>query len=91
MEYSFAEKINITLLWSGGGRVDDRERKLQMATSAEWHEGYAQMSESARNFSRAVKSVQEELEAVNWYNKHLRTYLFTEGDITQIEEQAENP
>ena len=101
-----------------------------MATSAEWHEDYSQMSESARNFSRAVKSVQEELEAIDWYNqraestteeqlrrilehnrdeeiehaammleylrrinpvfdKHLRTYLFTEGDITKIEGEAE--
>src|SRR5687768_3966966 len=101
-----------------------------MATSAEWHEDYAQMSEEARNFSRAVKSVQEELEAVDWYNqraeatedeqlrrilehnrdeeiehammgleylrrispvfdRHMRTYLFTEGDITEIEEQTE--
>ena len=101
-----------------------------MATSAEWHESYEEMSELALNFSRAVKSVQEELEAVDWYNqraqatkdeqlrrilehnrdeeiehammglaylrrispvfdKHMRTYLFTEGDITEIEEQAE--
>ena len=101
-----------------------------MATSAEWHEDYTKMSEEALNFSRAVKSVQEELEAVDWYNqraqattdqqlrrilehnrdeeiehammtleylrrlntvydKHMRTYLFTEGDITEIEEQAE--
>ena len=27
------------------------------------------MSEDARNFSRAIKSVQEELEAVDWYNQ----------------------
>ncbi len=101
-----------------------------MATSAEWHEDYDRMSEGARNFSRAVKSVQEELEAVDWYNqragatqdeqlrrilehnrdeeiehammaleylrrinpvfdKHMRTYLFTEGDILEIEEKAE--
>jgi hypothetical protein len=105
-------------------------RRKIMATSAEWHESYEQMSELALNFSRAVKSVQEELEAVDWYNqraqatkdeqlrrilehnrdeeiehammgleylrrinpvfdKHMRTYLFTEGDITEIEEQAE--
>ena len=98
-----------------------------MATSAEWHEDYASMSEQARNFSRAVKSVQEELEAVDWYNqraqatkddslrkilehnrdeevehammtleylrrtnpvfaKHMKTYLFTTADITEIEE-----
>jgi ferritin-like protein len=87
------------------------------------------MSEKALDFSRAVKSVQEELEAVDWYNqraqatkdgelrrilehnrdeeiehammgleylrrmnpvfdKHMRTYLFTEGDITAIEEKS---
>ncbi len=102
-----------------------------MATSSEWHEDYSRMSEDALNFSRAVKSVQEELEAVDWYNqraqatrdeqlkrilahnrdeeiehammgleylrrispvfdKHMRTYLFTEGDITAIEEKAED-
>jgi uncharacterized protein len=102
-----------------------------MATSAEWHEDYDRMSEQARDFSRAVKSVQEELEAVDWYNqraqatkdaqlrrilehnrdeeiehammgleylrrinpvfdKHMRTYLFTEGDITAIEEKADD-
>ena len=100
-----------------------------MATSAEWHEDYDKMSEAALNFSRAVKSVQEELEAVDWYNqraqattdqqlrrilehnrdeeiehasmtleylrrvspvfdKHLRTYLFTEGDIVEVEEKT---
>ena len=102
-----------------------------MATSAEWHESYEKMSEETLNFSRAVKSVQEELEAVDWYNqraevtkdkqlrrilehnrdeeiehammaleylrrinpvfdKHMRTYLFTEGDILEIEARAED-
>ncbi len=102
-----------------------------MATSAEWHEDYERMSDEARDFSRAVKSVQEELEAVDWYNqragathdkqlrrilehnrdeeiehavmgleylrrvsptfdRHMRTYLFTEGDILDIEEAAED-
>jgi uncharacterized protein len=101
-----------------------------VATSGEWHEGYEGMSEETRNFSRALKSLQEELEAVDWYNqrveatkdeqlrrilahnrdeeiehammaleylrrmnpafdKHMRTYLFTEGDILEIEEKAE--
>jgi ferritin-like protein len=101
-----------------------------MATSAEWHEQYDKMSDASRNFSRAIKSVQEELEAVDWYNqraeattdeqlkkilehnrdeeiehavmalewlrrnnsafdKQMRTYLFTEGDILEIEEAAE--
>ena len=100
-----------------------------MATSAEWHEDYGKMSEATLNFSRALKSLQEELEAVDWYNqrvevttdeqlrrilahnrdeeiehammaleylrrvnpvfdRHMRTYLFTEGDITEIEEKA---
>lgn len=100
-----------------------------MATSAEWHEDYDAMTEDARNFSRAVKSVQEELEAVDWYNQragatsdmqlrkilehnrdeeiehaimtlewlrrtnpvfdvHMKTYLFTEGDILDIEKKA---
>ena len=101
-----------------------------MATSAEWHEDYSKMSERTLNFSRAIKSLQEELEAVDWYNqraeasrdeqlrrilehtrvveiehammaleylrrispvfeKHMRTYLFTEGDIVGIENEAE--
>jgi len=102
-----------------------------MATSAEWHEDYDKVSEASRNFSRAIKSVQEELEAVDWYNQraeattdkqlrkilehnrdeeiehaimslewlrrtnpkfaeHMKTYLFTEGDILEIEEKAEH-
>jgi ferritin-like protein len=101
-----------------------------MATSAEWHEDYEKMSDMSRNFSRAIKSVQEELEAVDWYNqraeattdaqlkrilehnrdeeiehaimaleylrrtntvfdKNMKTYLFTTGDILEIEEAAE--
>lgn len=100
-----------------------------MATSAEWHEGIERLSEAARDFSRAVKSLQEELEAVDWYNQraeatqdaalraillhnrneevehammvleylrrrhpvfneHMRTYLFSAGDITDIEAAA---
>ncbi|MEO7538394.1 MAG: ferritin-like domain-containing protein [Pyrinomonadaceae bacterium] len=100
-----------------------------MATSAEWHEDYENMSDGSRDFSRAIKSVQEELEAVDWYNQraeatsdlqlrkilehnrdeeiehavmalewlrrnnpkfneHMKTYLFTEGDIIEIEEKA---
>ena len=38
---------------------------------SEWHEDYEAMSEATRNFSRAVKSVIEELEAVDWYNQRL--------------------
>ncbi|HEX8473983.1 MAG TPA: encapsulin-associated ferritin-like protein [Pyrinomonadaceae bacterium] len=102
-----------------------------MATSAEWHEDYSKMSESTLNFSRAIKSLQEELEAVDWYNqraeattdkqlrrilehnrdeevehammtleylrrvspvfdKHMRAFLFTEGDIVDAEKAEED-
>ena len=101
-----------------------------MATSAEWHEDYSKMSDEALNFSRAIKSVQEELEAVDWYNQRaqatkdpqlrrilehnrdeeiehaimgleylrrvnkvfdqqMRIYLFSKGEITEVEEAAE--
>jgi ferritin-like protein len=53
-----------------------------MATSAEWHEDYDSMSEDARNFSRAVKSVQEELEAVDWYNQ--RAQATTDKQLRKI-------
>ncbi len=53
-----------------------------MATSAEWHEDYDKMSESARNFSRAIKSVQEELEAVDWYNQ--RAEVTTDEQLRKI-------
>lgn len=100
-----------------------------MATSAEWHESYERMSDAVLDFSRAVKSLQEELEAVDWYhqraqatgdealrrlllhnrneeiehammmleylrrrdpvfNEHMRTYLFSSGDIVAIEEDG---
>ncbi len=102
-----------------------------MATSSEWHENYEKMSEETLNFSRALKSLQEELEAVDWYNQrveatkddqlrrilahnrdeekehaammlewlrrhdakldeHLRTYLFTNKRLLEIEEEAES-
>ena len=117
--------------WRRTPTVARSTRRKLIATSAEWHEDYDRMSEKARDFSRAVKSVQEELEAVDWYNqraqatkdeqlrrilehnrdeeiehavmgleylrrispvfeKHMRTYLFTEGDITAIEEKAKD-
>jgi ferritin-like protein len=43
-----------------------------MATSAQWHEDYSKMSEADLNFSRAIKSLQEELEAVDWYNQRVQ-------------------
>jgi ferritin-like protein len=53
-----------------------------MATSAEWHEDYSEMSDDARNFSRAIKSVQEELEAVDWYNQ--RAQATTDEQLKKI-------
>ncbi len=98
----------------------------------EYHEPLDKLTEMDRNFHRALKSLQEELEAVDWYhqraaacqdpalreiilhnrneemehaamllewlrrnmppwNDHLRTYLFTEQPITQIEEKLDSP
>jgi uncharacterized protein len=97
---------------------------------SEYHEPYEQLSEEARNFHRALKSLQEELEAVDWYHQrwevckdeslraviahnrdeeiehavmtlewlrrnmpgfdhNLKTYLFTEAPITEVEEREE--
>ena len=97
---------------------------------SEYHEPEGELSAQARNFHRALTSLKEELEAVDWYHQRfdacrdeslravlahnrdeeiehacmalewlrrnmphwddmLRTYLFTEAPITQIEKQAE--
>ena len=53
-----------------------------MATSAEWHEDYSKMSDDDRNFSRAIKSIQEELEAVDWYNQ--RAQATTDDQLRKI-------
>jgi ferritin-like protein len=94
------------------------------------HEPADQLSADTIDLHRAIVSLMEELEAVDWYNQrvdaatdealakvlahnrdeekehaamtlewirrhdakfdeHLRTYLFTEGDILEIEEEAE--
>ena len=99
--------------------------------SAELHESEERIGAQAVDVHRAVVSIQEELEAVDWYNqraratddpelaailehhrdeekehaamllewlrrrdpaldRHLRTYLFTEGSITEIEHDAEH-
>ncbi|MBN1140268.1 MAG: hypothetical protein JXB25_00505 [Deltaproteobacteria bacterium] len=92
-----------------------------------YHEPVEQLSEHARNCTRAINSLKEELEAVDWYNQRveasqdeslkkilahnrdeemehacmvlewlrrnmggwdeqLRMYLFSEGDVTELEE-----
>jgi len=40
-----------------------------MGISSEWHEDYNKMSDKTRDFSRAIKSIIEELEAVDWYTQ----------------------
>jgi uncharacterized protein len=97
---------------------------------AEYHEPVEELGAPARDLHRALKSLQEELEAVDWYNQrvaaaadaelkallghnrdeeiehacmlvewlrrrmpgwegHLRTYLFTDKPLLEIEEAAE--
>jgi len=94
----------------------------------DYHEPYEHLDDEARNFHRALNSLKEEIEAVDWYHQRvalcqdaslrdvlahnrdeeiehacmtlewlrrnmprwdemLRTYLFTEAPITQIEEE----
>jgi uncharacterized protein len=95
------------------------------------HESEDRLGREVVDLHRAIVSIQEELEAVDWYNqrahatedgdlaailghhrdeekehammllewmrrrdpaldRHMRTYLFTEGSITEIEEDAED-
>ena len=95
---------------------------------SEFHEPPEELSEATRSYRRALNSLMEELEAVDWYqqrmdatkdeqlrkildhnrneemehacmtlewmrrnmpgwDEQLRTYLFTEGDITNLEEE----
>lgn len=95
-----------------------------------WHENYEELSPETRDLHRAITSLMEELEAVDWYQQradvtpdpdlkaviehnrdeeiehammtlewirrrhskfddNARTYLFTEGPITELEDAAE--
>ena len=101
-----------------------------MASSAGTHEPYDKLSPETLDTHRALASLMEELEAIDWYrqrmevcgdehlkailehnmneeiehasmvlewlrrrvpkmNESLKTYLFTQGDITKLEEAAE--
>ncbi len=96
-----------------------------------YHEPIEQLDGAVIDRHRAIRSIMEELEAVDWYDqrvsatddptlaavlahnrdeekehaamaiewlrrhdpvldRHLRTYLFTEGEITEIEHEAEH-
>jgi ferritin-like protein len=102
-----------------------KERKMGIA----WHAPYEMLKPETRDLARAVHSLMEELEAIDWYgqrvdvtddadlrrilehnrdeekehaamvlewirrrdpkfDEHLRTYLFSSGDILMLEEQA---
>lgn len=95
-----------------------------------WHAPYETLTAETKDMARAIQSLMEELEAIDWYgqrvdvtdddelrrvlehnrdeekehasmllewirrrdpkfNEALRTYLFTTGDLTAIEEEAE--
>lgn len=96
----------------------------------QYHEPVGELTQQDRNYVRALMSLKEEIEAVDWYHQRvatcpdpqlksilahnrdeeiehavmalewlrrnmpgwdeqMRTYLFTEGDVTAIEEAAE--
>lgn len=96
-----------------------------------WHAPYELLKPETRDLSRAIHSLMEELEAIDWYgqrmdvtdddelrrtlehnrdeekehaamvlewirrrdpkfDEHLRTYLFTTGDLLEIEEHKES-
>jgi len=98
----------------------------------DFHEPPEELEESTRTYRRALHSLMEELEAIDWYqqridatkdeqlksilahnreeeiehacmtlewirrnmdgwDEELRTYLFTEGDITELEDEDESP
>ncbi|HYW75157.1 MAG TPA: ferritin-like domain-containing protein [Gammaproteobacteria bacterium] len=100
-----------------------------MANSVGYHEPLDELSPKTRQMHQALTSLQEELEAVDWYqqradactdsalkeillhnmreeiehacmalewlrrnsetfNKELRTYLFSKGEITHVEEEG---
>ena len=100
-------------------------------TSEGYHEPIELLDDDVMDRHRAIRSIMEELEAVDWYDQrvkatkdpelaailahnrdeekehaamtlewlrrrdakldeHLRTYLFTEGDLLEIEEEAEH-
>ena len=97
-----------------------------------WHAPYEKLKPETHDMARAIQSLMEELEAIDWYGQRvdvtnddglrrilehnrdeekehasmllewirrrdpkfdaaLKTYLFTSGDITEIEEESEKP
>ena len=65
-----------------------------------YHEPVQLLNEKDKNIVRALNSLKEEIEAIDWYNQRvvtsqdqelkdeeLRTYLFKDGSITDLEEK----
>ncbi len=48
----------------------------------EYHEPYELLDEDTRNYHRAIKSMMEELEAVDWY--HQRVVTCTDPELKQL-------
>lgn len=53
-----------------------------MATSESYHEPIAELSDETRNMHRALASLQEELEAVDWYQQ--RADACTDPELKEI-------
>ncbi len=47
---------------------------------SDYHEPFNELSEDARNYTRALNSLKEEIEAVDWYNQRV--------DVTKDKELA---
>jgi hypothetical protein len=66
-------------------------------SSAGFHESADVLQPSTKDRHRAIVSLMEELEAVDWYDQRidaawdrfLRTYLFSEGPIADLEQAVE--
>ena len=60
---------------------------------SDYHEPRESLSEGTRNVTRALRSLKEEVEAIDWYNQRVdacgERHLFTAGDIATLEEESE--
>lgn len=54
----------------------------------QYHEPFELLSDSAKNITRAIKSMKEELEAVDWYNQ--RADIATDPELKAILEHNRN-
>jgi hypothetical protein len=63
------------------------------ASSASFHEPAESLSSEVKDRHRAIVSIMEELEAIDWYDQRvegaLRTYLFKEAPVLDIEHAVE--